>query len=96
MNIVVIDNYDSFVYNLVHYLEALDCKVTVVRNDRFDNKSLSFYDKILLSPGPGIPSQAGLLKQVITTYAGKKTYFWCVSRTTGYCRGIWRHIKQPS
>ena len=48
MNIVVIDNYDSFVYNLVHYLEDLDCKVTVVRNDRFDIESLSFYDKILL------------------------------------------------
>ena len=81
MNIVVIDNYDSFVYNLVHYLEDLDCKVTVVRNDRFDIESLSFYDKILLSPGPGIPSQAGLLKQVITTYAGKKPIF-------GVCLGL--------
>ena len=81
MNIVVIDNYDSFVFNLVHYLEDLDCKVTVVRNDRFDIESLSFYDKILLSPGPGIPSQAGLLKQVITTYAGKKPIF-------GVCLGL--------
>ncbi len=71
MNIVVIDNYDSFVYNLVHYLEALDCKVTVVRNNQFHIDALASYDKILLSPGPGIPEEAGLLKQVITSYGGK-------------------------
>jgi len=81
MNIVVIDNYDSFVYNLVHYLEELDCRVTVVRNDQFDIDSLSFYDKILLSPGPGIPSQAGQLKQVITSYARKKPIL-------GVCLGL--------
>lgn len=75
MNIVVIDNYDSFVYNLVHYLEAIDCEVTVVRNDQFHLEDLEAYDKILLSPGPGIPEEAGLLKEVIKTYAGRKPIF---------------------
>lgn len=72
MKIIVIDNYDSFVYNLVHYLEELDCEVTVVRNDRFDLDYLEQFDKILLSPGPGIPNEAGKLKEVISTYKGKK------------------------
>lgn len=72
-NIVVIDNYDSFVYNLVHYLEDLDCKVTVIRNDEFELDDLINFDKILLSPGPGIPNEAGLLKQVIAKYASTKS-----------------------
>lgn len=70
--ILVIDNYDSFVYNLVHYLEELDCIVTVKRNDKFALVECEAYDKILLSPGPGIPEEAGLLKDVIATYASKK------------------------
>ena len=72
MKILVIDNYDSFVYNLVHYLEELDCEVEVKRNDQFHMDDVDAYDKILLSPGPGIPEEAGLLKEVIATYAGKK------------------------
>jgi len=72
MKILVIDNYDSFVYNLVHYIEAFDCTVHVVRNNQFDLELLDGYDKILLSPGPGIPDEAGLLKTVIKKYAGKK------------------------
>ena len=71
--IVVIDNYDSFTYNLVHYLEDLDCQITVFRNDEFDIEELEKFDKILLSPGPGIPDEAGLLKQVISTYAESKS-----------------------
>ena len=71
--IVVIDNYDSFTYNLVHYLEDLNCQVTVFRNDEFDIDELQQFDKILLSPGPGIPDEAGLLKQVISTYASSKS-----------------------
>ena len=71
--IVVIDNYDSFTYNLVHYLEDLDCQITVFRNDEFDIEELEKFDKILLSPGPGIPDEAGLLKQVISTYAATKS-----------------------
>ncbi|AMA50641.1 MULTISPECIES: anthranilate synthase component II [Flavobacterium] len=71
--IAVIDNYDSFTYNLVHYLEDLDCAVTVYRNDEFELAELEKFDKILLSPGPGIPSEAGLLKQVIEKYAPTKS-----------------------
>lgn len=75
LKVLVIDNYDSFVYNLVHYLEELDCEVTVRRNDELDLEEVEHYDKILLSPGPGIPDEAGLLKQVISTYASKKSIF---------------------
>ena len=71
--IVVIDNYDSFTYNLVHYLEDLNCEVSVFRNDEFYIDELKKFDKILLSPGPGIPDEAGLLKEVIKTYAPTKS-----------------------
>ncbi|SNB05926.1 Para-aminobenzoate/anthranilate synthase glutamine amidotransferase component II [Flavobacterium psychrophilum] len=73
MKILVIDNYDSFAYNLVHYLEDLNCKVTIYRNDEFDIDEIKNFDKILLSPGPGIPDEAGLLKEVIKTYAATKS-----------------------
>ena len=72
MKIAVIDNYDSFTYNLVHLVRSLNVEVDVVRNDKFKIEDLSCYDKILLSPGPGIPSEAGLLLDVIKTYAGRK------------------------
>ncbi|TPD73489.1 anthranilate synthase component II [Flavobacterium microcysteis] len=72
-NILVIDNYDSFTYNLVHYLEALDCQVTVLRNDEIELKEVKNYDKILLSPGPGLPSEAGLLNEIIKEYASSKS-----------------------
>lgn len=71
--ILVIDNYDSFTYNLVHYLEDLNCEVTVYRNDEFDIDEIAHFDKILLSPGPGVPDEAGLLKEVIKTYAPTKS-----------------------
>ena len=71
--ILVIDNYDSFTYNLVHYLEDLNCEVTVFRNDEFYIDEVKSFDKILLSPGPGIPDEAGLLKEVIKTYAPTKS-----------------------
>lgn len=72
MKIVIIDNYDSFVYNLNHLLKELGAEVTVKRNDQFQLEELEAFDKILLSPGPGIPEEAGLLLDVIRTYAGKK------------------------
>ncbi len=72
MRIIIIDNYDSFTYNLAHLVKELGAKVDVVRNDQFDLPQLEAYDKIILSPGPGIPSEAGLLLDVIRTYAGKK------------------------
>lgn len=71
--IAVIDNYDSFTFNLAHYLEALNTEVVVYRNDEFDIEDLEDFHKILLSPGPGIPDEAGLLKKVITTYAASKS-----------------------
>ena len=72
MKIVIIDNYDSFTYNLSHLVKELGAEVTVVRNDQFELAELEPYSKIILSPGPGIPSEAGLLLDVIRTYAGKK------------------------
>lgn len=72
-NILVIDNYDSFVYNLVHYLEALDCEVHVKRNDQINLEEIESFEKILLSPGPGIPDEAGLLKPIIKKYAATKS-----------------------
>ena len=72
MKIVIIDNYDSFTYNLSHLLKELGADVTVLRNDCFELKDLEAFDKIVLSPGPGIPEEAGLLLDVIKEYSGKK------------------------
>lgn len=72
MKVVMIDNYDSFVYNLVHLVKELGADITVYRNDMFKMEDLEGFDKIMLSPGPGIPSEAGLLNDIIRTYAGKK------------------------
>ncbi|MCQ2212479.1 MAG: aminodeoxychorismate/anthranilate synthase component II [Bacteroidaceae bacterium] len=69
---VIIDNYDSFTYNLSHLVKELGAEVTVYRNDQFEMSQLEAFDKIILSPGPGIPSEAGLLLDVIKAYAGKK------------------------
>lgn len=71
--ILVIDNYDSFTYNLVHYLEDLNCDVTVKRNDQLSLDEVEAFDKIVLSPGPGIPDEAGLLKAIIKEYASTKS-----------------------
>ena len=72
MKIVIIDNYDSFTYNLAHLVRELGTEVTVLRNDQFHLDQIEAYNKIILSPGPGIPSEAGLLLDVIRTYAGRK------------------------
>jgi len=71
--VLVIDNYDSFTYNLVHYLEDLNCDVTVVRNDKLTLDDVEPFDKIVLSPGPGIPDEAGLLKPIIECFAPTKS-----------------------
>jgi anthranilate synthase component 2 len=71
--VLVIDNYDSFTYNLVHYLEDLECDVTVKRNDQLSLEEVAAYKKIILSPGPGIPDEAGLLKPIIEKYAATKS-----------------------
>ena len=70
--ILMIDNYDSFTYNLVHYLEELGAEVTVKRNDQFELSEPEAYEYLLLSPGPGIPDEAGLLKAAIEKYAPSK------------------------
>ena len=71
--VLVIDNYDSFTYNLVHLLQELDQAYEVVRNDKFALEDVASYDKILLSPGPGIPEEAGLRLDGIRTYAPTKS-----------------------
>lgn len=74
MKILVFDNYDSFTYNLVHYLEKVsDVKADVFRNDKISLEEINRYDKILLSPGPGLPSEAGILLDVIKKYSPEKS-----------------------
>jgi len=74
MRILVFDNYDSFTYNLVHLVEKiLHQKVDVHRNDQIPLENVKVYDKIILSPGPGIPSEAGLLLPLIKEYAASKS-----------------------
>lgn len=73
MKVVIIDNYDSFTYNIVEALRQLDMEPMVIRNDKFEIEDIAEYDKIILSPGPGIPSEAGKLMQVLATYANKKS-----------------------
>ena len=72
MKVIIIDNYDSFTFNLSHLVKQLGAECVTVRNDQFRLSDLEAYDRILLSPGPGIPSEAGLLLDVIRTYAGRK------------------------
>lgn len=74
MKILVFDNYDSFTYNLVHLVEKIThCKVDVYRNDQLDLQQVNDYDKIILSPGPGLPTEAGLLMPLIREYASSKS-----------------------
>ena len=82
MKILIIDNYDSFTYNLVHMVEKITGNFpTVFRNDEISLEAVGNYDVIMLSPGPGIPSEAGILKDVIKRYAGIKPIF-------GVCLGL--------
>jgi anthranilate synthase component 2 len=73
--ILIIDNYDSFTYNLVHLVNELGLECEVWRNDQFKLEDVDQFDKIILSPGPGVPSEAGLLLDVIKTYAPTKSIF---------------------
>jgi len=73
MKILVVDNYDSFTYNLVHIIRALGYDMDIYRNDKISIEEVKEYDKILLSPGPGIPDEAGIMKQVIKEYASSKS-----------------------
>lgn len=73
MNVLVIDNYDSFTYNLVYILRELGAEVSVYRNDKIDLEAIDAYEKILLSPGPGIPSEAGIMQEVVRKYGPDKS-----------------------
>ena len=73
MRILVLDNYDSFTYNLVHIIRELGYPMDIFRNDKITVEGVASYDKILLSPGPGIPDEAGIMKQVITEYGPTKS-----------------------
>ena len=82
MKILILDNYDSFTYNLVHMVEKITGNYPAVfRNDEISIEDVNNYDVIMLSPGPGIPDEAGILKDVIKTYAGVKPIF-------GVCLGL--------
>lgn len=76
LKILVFDNYDSFTYNLVHYIETVtDHSIEIHRNDQISLSEIERFDKILLSPGPGLPSEAGILIDVIKKYASTKSIF---------------------
>jgi anthranilate synthase component II len=75
LSILIIDNYDSFTYNLVHLVNELGLQCEVWRNDQFKLDDVDQFSHIILSPGPGIPSEAGLLLQVIEKYAPTKSMF---------------------
>ena len=71
--VLIIDNYDSFTYNLVHYLEGIDCVVTVLRNDELENLNVTSFHKIIISPGAGLPKEAGQLNSFIKKQAPTKS-----------------------
>ncbi|MGZ3884908.1 MAG: glutamine amidotransferase-related protein, partial [Bacteroidia bacterium] len=80
--LLILDNYDSFTYNLLHLIEKIsDIKTDVFRNDKISVQDVSAYDKILLSPGPGLPEDAGIMPALIKAYAASKSIF-------GVCLGM--------
>lgn len=82
MKLLVLDNYDSFTYNLVHLIEKVsDIKFDVIRNDKISIEEINQYDKILLSPGPGLPVDSGIMPQLLKHYASTKSIF-------GVCLGL--------
>ena len=68
---LIVDFYDSFTYNLAHYFEKLDCEVSVIRNDELDLSSLKHFDKLVLSPGPGLPKEKKNLFELLEQFSGK-------------------------
>ncbi|MCM1337344.1 MAG: aminodeoxychorismate/anthranilate synthase component II [Candidatus Amulumruptor caecigallinarius] len=72
MKLLIIDNYDSFTYNIVHAVRQLGVTPTVKRNDELSLDEVAGYDKIIISPGPGIPSEAGLVPKILARYASEK------------------------
>ncbi len=82
MKLLVLDNYDSFTYNLVHLIEKVsDIDFDVIRNDQISIEAVSHYTKILLSPGPGLPKNAGIMPELLKKYSASKSIF-------GVCLGL--------
>jgi anthranilate synthase component 2 len=82
LKVLLLDNYDSFTYNLLHLVEQFDgVEIDIWRNDKIELEKVNDYDKILLSPGPGLPKEAGILLPLIKAYAGKKSIL-------GICLGM--------
>lgn len=81
MKVLIVDNYDSFTYNLFHYVEKCDVNVIVKRNDEIDIVEVNQYDKIILSPGPGLPSETNLMFDILRDYSGSKSIL-------GVCLGM--------
>ena len=90
MKILIIDNYDSFTYNLVHYVKELgfSAELDIFRNDEIQLSAIESYDKILISPGPGIPDEAGITKELILAFGSSKKHFRSLLGASSHCRGI--------
>jgi anthranilate synthase component II len=99
MNILIVDNHDSFVYNIVHLLDAFNlAKISVVKNDALNLESIIHNDKIVLSPGPGLPKDAGLMPELIREYIDKKPILGvCLGHQAivEYFGGKLKNLQQP-
>src|SRR5258708_37346737 len=97
MKILVLDNYDSFTYNLVHIIRELGFTMDIFRNDKIAIEAVGQYDKILFSPGPGIPDEAGIIEQVVRGYGLPKSILGaCLGHhriAEGYRTGRYNHTK---
>ena len=91
MKIILIDNYDSFTFNLYHYLSSLKVKVDVIRNDKITDKQIikDKYDKIVISPGPGNPNQSGNCIKIVKSLYKKIPILRCLFRSSNYWTSIW-------
>ena len=91
MKILLIDNYDSFTFNLYHYISSLGFKVDVVRNDKITVSEIkkNNYNKIVISPGPGNPNQSGNCINILKSFHKEIPFFRCMSRSSNYWSSIW-------
>ena len=91
MKILLIDNYDSFTYNLYHYISRFNKNVDVIRNDKIDSKTIlkKKYKKIVISPGPGNPNQAGNCLKIVKDVYKKIPILRCLSRSSNYRTSFW-------
>jgi anthranilate/para-aminobenzoate synthase component II len=90
MKILLIDNYDSFTFNLYHYISSLKVKVDVVRNDKINSNEIlkKKYNRIVISPGPGNPNQSGNCINILKPYI-KNCLFWCMFGSSNHRASLW-------